>query len=111
MFLLIGHRVAGYGKGYRAIFVSLSSGQYCYVSSFFPLWSVWLCFQATGSWDYTVRLWTLDDLEEESGVNPKADSEENTEEGRERVCVLGGHKGNIHAVAFSKEDMLVSEVQ
>ena len=61
-------------------------------------------FQATGSWDYTVRLWTLKDSDEDSDVNLTA----GTEEGGEDVHVLVGHKGNIHAMAFSKENMLVS---
>ena len=48
--------------------------------------------QATGSWDYSVRLWNL---------KPPEKPED------EGVMVLLGHKGNIHAVAFSKEGMLV----
>jgi WD40 repeat protein len=45
-------------------------------------------FQATGSWDFTVKVWTL---------NNSDDS----------VVTMEGHKGNIHAVAFSKDGMLV----
>ena len=45
--------------------------------------------QATGSWDYAVRLWNLQD---------------------ESVKILDGHKGNVHTVAFSKEGMLVSNI-
>ena len=47
------------------------------------------CFQATGSWDCCVRLWPL-------GKN-----------GAGMKC-LQGHKSNIHALAFSCEDVLVS---
>ena len=65
--------------------------------------------QATGSWDYTVRLWNLEVPVEPSHVTPDGDAEENGEERKPKnVRTLHGHKGNIHAVAFSKEDMLVS---
>lgn len=45
-------------------------------------------FQATGSWDRTLRLWSL-------------------ENNGEDVLILTGHEGNIHAVAFSREGMMV----
>ena len=48
------------------------------------------CVQATGSWDFTVRVWAA-----------KEDSQFPT------FRVLEGHTGNIHAVAFSKDGMLV----
>ena len=48
-------------------------------------------FQATGSWDHTVRLWTI---VSDTGVHS--------------VHELKGHRGNVHCVAFSKEGMLVS---
>jgi hypothetical protein len=41
-----------------------------------------------------VRLWNIKD----EGLSDE-----------ETVRVLNGHKGNVHAVAFSKEGMLVSE--
>lgn len=46
-------------------------------------------FQATGSWDCTVRLWSID---------------------KDKVAVkcLKGHTSNVHALAFSCEDILVS---
>lgn len=50
-----------------------------------------LFFQATGSWDFTVRLWTPSDVDQMD----------------DNVQVLTGHKGNIHAVSFSKDGMLV----
>jgi len=50
-------------------------------------------FQATGSWDFTVRLWTL-----------------SRQGGNDKVTVLKGHSGNVHAVAFSKDGMLVSSI-
>ena len=50
-----------------------------------------LCsWQATGSWDFTVRVWAA-----------KEDSQFPT------FRVLEGHSGNVHAVTFSKDGMLV----
>ena len=46
-------------------------------------------YQATGSWDCTVRLWPLG-------------------KGEMAVKCLKGHKSNIHAVSFSSTTLLVS---
>ena len=56
-------------------------------------WTHGVYAQATGSWDHTVRLWTL---KEEGGIY--------------KVFILKGHKGNVHCAAFSREGMLVSIV-
>ena len=51
-----------------------------------------MLLQASGSWDYTVRLWKMKE----------------SSQTKEEVRVLSGHRGNVYTVAFSKEGMLVS---
>ena len=52
-------------------------------------YNVFCYYQATGSWDCTVRLWPLG-------------------KGKMEVKCLKGHSSNIHAVSFSSSALLVS---
>ena len=52
-------------------------------------YNVFCFYQATGSWDCTVRLWPLG-------------------KGKMEVKCLKGHSSNIHAVSFSPSTLLVS---
>jgi len=67
-------------------------------------------FQATGSWDYSVRVWTVGN---NSGCRQLANRvlQENCDsDPQDQSCLLNcltGHTGNIHTVAFSKAGMLV----
>jgi len=66
--------------------------------------------QATGSWDYSVRVWALrkDDNWKSSSVALQENGHGQTDDGIRLLQRLTGHTGNIHTVAFSRADMLVT---
>jgi len=66
--------------------------------------------QATGSWDYSVRVWAIsvNDYTQPANITSQ---ENDGKEINNRTCLLRcltGHTGNIHTVAFSRAEMLVS---
>ena len=67
---------------------------------------VTLCFKATGSWDYTVHIWSVHGLL--SNEKPMTEENEDDHKNGDVLHVLKGHLGNIRCLAFSKEGMLVS---
>lgn len=64
-------------------------------------------YLATGSWDYTVVIWSIirKRLQKQSTPEP---AEKESGGKVDPLHILTGHKGNIHAVAFSPEGMLAS---
>jgi len=66
--------------------------------------------QATGSWDYSVRVWTVSKneyIEPENRASQQNDGKE-INSGTGLLSCLTGHTGNIHTVAFSRAEMLVN---
>lgn len=71
-------------------------------------------YLATGSWDYTVVIWSIIRKQPPQHIHQQSTSElTEKESGKESgkidpLHALTGHKGNIHALAFSPEGMLAS---
>jgi len=68
--------------------------------------------QATGSWDYCVRVWTISKKDEYEQLANSALQENDQKEITDGICLLRcltGHTGNIHTLAFSRAGMLVTQ--
>jgi len=66
--------------------------------------------QATGSWDYSVRVWAIRKTDYWTPANTalQENGQQETCDGISLLNCLIGHTGNIHTVAFSRADMLVT---